>query len=149
MLVQKILVVCVGNICRSPVAERLLQKAVPTLEVRSAGLGALVGMPADQTANDIAVAHGISLGGHVAQQFTERLGSHFDLILVMEPGHRREVARIAPQLSGRVMLFDQWTGRQGIADPYKRSREFHELTFEQIREASKAWAERLSVVTGE
>lgn len=66
----------------------------------------------------------------------------------MEPGHRQEVARIAPQLSGRVMLFDQWTGRQGIADPYMPHREFHELTFEQIREASKAWAERLSVVTG-
>lgn len=143
MLVHKVLVVCVGNICRSPLGERLLQQAAPGLAVSSAGIAALVGKPADQTASDIAAGHGVSLEGHVAKQFTESLGSQFDLILVMEPGHKREVAKVAPQLSGRVMLFDQWTNRRGIADPYMRSREFHELTFQQILDASRAWATRL------
>ncbi|STL53119.1 protein-tyrosine-phosphatase [Escherichia coli] len=46
---NNILVVCVGNICRSPTAERLLQRYHPELKVESAGLGALVGKGADPT----------------------------------------------------------------------------------------------------
>ena len=143
MLVRNALVVCVGNICRSPVGERLLQQKVPGLDVASAGLGALVGQFADALAAEVAAANGVSLDGHVARQFTPELGSAYDLLLVMEPGHKREIARLAPHLSGRTLLFDQWTGMQGIADPYQRSRDFQEGVFRQIRAASDAWAERL------
>lgn len=143
MLVRNALVVCVGNICRSPVGERLLRQKVPGLDVASAGLGALVGQFADALAAEVAAANGVSLDGHVARQFTPELGSAYDLLLVMEPGHKREIARLAPHLSGRTLLFDQWTGMQGIADPYQRSRDFQEGVFRQIRAASDAWAERL------
>lgn len=143
MLVRNALVVCVGNICRSPVGERLLRQKVPGLDVGSAGLGALVGQFADALAAEVAAANGVSLDGHVARQFTPELGSAYDLLLVMEPGHKREIARLAPHLSGRTLLFDQWTGMQGIADPYQRSRDFQEGVFRQIRAASDAWAERL------
>ena len=51
---NNILVVCVGNICRSPTAERLLQRYHPELKVESAGLGALVGKGADPTAISVA-----------------------------------------------------------------------------------------------
>ena len=54
---NNILVVCVGNICRSPTAERLLQRYHPELKVESAGLGALVGKGADPTAISIAAEH--------------------------------------------------------------------------------------------
>lgn len=140
---KAILVVCVGNICRSPVGERLLRQALPELEVSSAGIQALVGKPADQAASKVAAEHGLSLHGHEARQFTAHLGAAHDLILVMEPGHKREIARVAPQLAGRVMLFDKWTGDKGIADPYLRSRDFHEKTFAALSEAAAAWARRL------
>jgi protein-tyrosine phosphatase len=139
-----ILVVCVGNICRSPVGERLLRQALPELEVTSAGIQALVGKPADKTASEVAAAHGLSLHGHSARQFTAALGAGHDLILVMEPGHKREISRMAPQLAGRVMLFDKWTGEKGIADPYLRSTEFHEKTFAALSDAAQAWARRLA-----
>ena len=141
---NSILVVCVGNICRSPVGERLLRRALPELEVTSAGINALVGKPADKTASEVAAAHDLSLHGHVARQFTAGIGAGHDLILVMEQGHKREIARIAPQLAGRVMLFDKWTGETGIADPYLRSAEFHEKTFAALSEAAEAWARRLA-----
>lgn len=143
MLVRNVLVVCVGNICRSPVGEYLLRQLVPGLDVGSAGLGAMVGQPADALAAEVAAANGVSLDGHVARQFTPALGGAYDLLLAMEPGHKREIFRLAPHLSGRTLLFDQWTGMQGIADPYQRSRDFHEGVFRQIRAASDAWAERL------
>ena len=60
---NKILVVCVGTICRSPTAERLLRSHLPSLTVESAGLGALVGKAADERAASVAAEHAISLEG--------------------------------------------------------------------------------------
>jgi protein-tyrosine phosphatase len=143
MQVKNLLVVCVGNICRSPVGERLLQAALPDATVTSAGIGALVGHAADETALKVAANNGLSLEGHVSRQFTAEIGAAQDLILVMEPGHKREIAKLFPQFSGRTMLFDQWTGMKGIADPYRLSEEFHEQVFQQIKAAADAWAPRL------
>jgi protein-tyrosine phosphatase len=148
MQVTSILVVCVGNICRSPVGERQLAAQLAargaSVTVSSAGIGALVGQGADATASQVAAGHGLSLEGHVARQFTRALGAAQDLILVMEPGHRREIARSAPDLSGRVMLFDHWLGGSGIEDPYRRSPEMHEAVFARITLAAEAWAAKLA-----
>lgn len=143
MQIRNLLVVCVGNICRSPVGERLLRAALPDVTVTSAGIAALVGHAADETAAKVAAGHGLSLEGHVSRQLTAELGAGQDLILVMEAGHKREIERRFPQLSGRTMLFDQWTGMKGIADPYRQPEEFHEKVFQQISTAANAWASRL------
>jgi len=147
-LFRSVLVVCVGNICRSPVGERLLATRLAergtSLSVASAGIGALVGHAADETAAAVAAAHGISLDGHVARQFSRELGLDQDLILTMEPGHRREIINASPDLSGRVMLFDHWQGGKGIADPYRRSPEFHEEVFALIDTSASAWAAKLA-----
>jgi protein-tyrosine phosphatase len=147
-LFQSVLVVCVGNICRSPVGARLLASELAKLgadiPVGSAGIGAMVGHCADELATSVAAENGVSLDGHVARQFTRDLGAMHSLILVMEPGHRREIIAAAPNLSGRVMLFDHWTEGHGIPDPYRRSRQFHEEVFAQIRKAATAWAEKLT-----
>lgn len=142
-MVRSVLVVCVGNICRSPAGERLLRAALPELEVGSAGLGALVGKPADQTMSQAAEERGLSLDGHVARQFDADLGAGYELILTMEPGHRDEIRRLYPQLSGRTMLFDQWTGGRGIADPYREPIDFHRRALEEIAAAAEAWTQRL------
>jgi protein-tyrosine phosphatase len=143
MQVKNVLVVCVGNICRSPVGERILQSALPNATVTSAGISALVGHAADETATAVAGANGVSLDGHVSRQLTAEMGADQDLILVMEAGHKHEIARRFPQLSGRTMLFDQWSGMKGIADPYRLSQTFHEQVFQQIKAAAEAWAPRL------
>lgn len=143
-MIETVLVVCVGNICRSPLGERLLQASLPELTVTSAGLGAMVGSAADPLAAEVAAAHGVSLAGHVARQFTAELGAGQDLILVMEPGHRHQIGQLAPHLLGRVMLFDQWTGAKGIADPYRRSRDFHEAVFGLIAHSAAQWSGRLA-----
>lgn len=152
MKLRSVLVVCVGNICRSPVGERVLAAGLAErgsrIDVSSAGIGALVGHGADETASAVAQSEGVSLEGHVARQFTRDLGLQHDLILVMEPGHRREIVRLAPDLSGRVMLFDHWIGGKGIADPYRRSQEFHEIIFGQISDAARLWVEKLAPVSG-
>lgn len=145
--VRRVLVVCFGNICRSPVGARLLAARLAgrgaAVEVCSAGIGALVGHPADAMTRRVAEANGLDLDGHAGRQFTRELGRAQDLILAMEAGHRREIGRIAPDLSGRVMLFDHWTGGRDIPDPYRQSEALHRAVFAQIAAAADGWAARL------
>lgn len=105
---DKILVVCVGNICRSPTGEYLLKALLPNKIIASAGVGALVGKPADKTALKVAKEHGVNMDQHVAQQLTSELCREFDLILVMEQGHINAVTNIAPEARGKTMLLSQW-----------------------------------------
>lgn len=141
---KSVLVVCVGNICRSPVGERVLRRGLPGVTVDSAGLDALVGHGADAVAAEVAAEHGIDVSGHVAQKLTPELGSGYDLILVMEKSHRHEISERMPQLSGRTMLFGQWVdGAIDVPDPYRRPREIHEATVALIRKAGEAWVSRL------
>ena len=143
-MIKTVLVVCVGNICRSPVAERLLQTLAPGLQVSSAGIGALVGKSADAIVSEVAAARGVALDGHVARQFSVELGKAADLILVMEAGHKAQICREMPQFSGKIMLFDHWVGAKGIADPFRKSPEFHKLVVDQIEASAKAWAVKLT-----
>jgi protein-tyrosine phosphatase len=143
-MIRSVLVVCVGNICRSPVGERLLARAHPGLRVGSAGLHAVVGAGADPDAAAAAAEIGLALDGHVARQLTDELGRAHDLILVMEPGHRAEIARRFPQLSGRTMAIDHWLGGKGIADPYRRPLAMHREVRDLIVAAADSWGPRLA-----
>lgn len=141
---DSILVVCVGNICRSPIGERLLRKLLPEKKINSAGLGALVGKPADDSASKTALSHSLSLDGHIAQQLTAQLCRDHDLILVMERGHIEAVCKLLPEIRGKVMLYGHWHGNNEIPDPYKKSLEAFEFVFNELNASAVKWAQKLS-----
>ena len=141
---DSILVVCTGNICRSPIGERLLRQQLPGKQVTSAGILGLEGRPADAAAQAVAWRHGVSLEGHVARKVTRSLLQQSDLILVMEPEHLRFIATMTPENRGKSLLFGQWLETQDIPDPYRKSREAFEYVFGQLGKASQEWARRLS-----
>ena len=146
-MIRNVLVVCIGNICRSPYGEYVLRdlahKAKAETRFSSAGLGALVGNPADPEVTSLALREGLDLSDHRARQFSRDLGANADLILVMEARHRRDILAIAPELSGRTMLLGHWTGGNDIADPYRQSSDFHAVIQGQIRKACEAWGGRI------
>jgi len=123
--------------------ERMLRSKLPGMKIDSAGIGALVGHGADKTAREAGAEVGVDLDGHVARQMSSEIGARYDLILVMEPGHKAEVGRRWPQLSGKTMLFDQWAGARGIADPYRKPIEYHREIRDLISQAADGWAARL------
>lgn len=137
---NSILVVCVGNICRSPTGERLLQKCMPEKKISSAGLGALVGKPADEMAQEVALSHELSLENHKGKQLTAKMCREFDLILVMEKSHIEAVCRLAPEVRGKTMLFGHWIGPREIADPYRQSREAFEFVYGLLDQSAQKWA---------
>ncbi|MFT6926887.1 MAG: protein-tyrosine phosphatase [Psychromonas sp.] len=143
---NKILVVCVGNICRSPIGELLLQKHLPHLEVNSAGINALTGRPADPNSIAVAFDENIDLSKHIAQQLTAQLIAEHDLILVMEKGHINAVTKLSPAARGKTMLFGQWNNQQEIPDPYRQSREAFEFVYAMMSESALKWAEKINKV---
>jgi protein-tyrosine phosphatase len=123
---SRILIVCVGNICRSPMAEaemaaRLRNRRLQAI-VESAGIAALVGRPADSTAQELMLERGIDISGHRARQLTPDLVRSFELILVMEVQQQRAVEAILPSARGRVHRIGRW-GDFDVPDPYRRGRE--------------------------
>lgn len=143
---NKILIVCMGNICRSPTAEYLLKARLPNHEIASAGIGALVGYPADTQASTIAAEHGLDLSPHTARQLNASLCEQYDLLLVMESGHIDAVTDISPTARSKIMLFGQWlpSGKKEIADPYRKSDDMFRLTYIQLEQAADLWANKLA-----
>lgn len=144
LMFQSVLVVCTGNICRSPVGERLLRKLLPEMKIDSAGTHGLTDHPADVMAAEVASSHRLSLDGHHGRKLTPAIARSYDLILVMEALHIEEVTKIAPEVRGKVMLYGQWLGKKEIPDPYKKSHDAHEHVYGLLDNASQEWAQRLS-----
>ncbi|EPU4477662.1 protein tyrosine phosphatase [Klebsiella pneumoniae] len=141
---DSILVVCTGNICRSPIGERILQRAFPGKIIESAGTGALVGQNADRQAYNVASQNGLSLDGHKGRQFTSSLSREYELILVMEKYHMEQIGKIAPEARGKTLLYGQWIGQKDIPDPYRKSDEAFFSVYKLIEQASQGWIEKLS-----
>lgn len=142
---DKILVVCVGNICRSPVGEYLLKARLPARDIASAGVGALVGHPADAQALAAAAPYGIDLTPHQARQLTDEMCRCYDLILVMERKLIEAVCAVAPAARSKTMLFGQWLaqGDKDIADPYRQSDDVFRITCQRLAQAADLWANKL------
>ncbi|MBK5300691.1 MULTISPECIES: low molecular weight protein-tyrosine-phosphatase [Pseudomonas] len=146
ILLKRVLIVCVGNICRSPTAEYLLRGALvhSDIEVSSAGLAALAGKPIEPTAHAVLKEHGHQPDGHEAVQLTPQAVSEADLILVMERRHVSGVLNIAPEARGKVLLLGKWQDDREISDPYRHGKPAFVHAYALIEEAVLAWAQRLA-----
>ncbi|EKT61279.1 hypothetical protein [Providencia sneebia] len=136
---NNILVVCMGNICRSPTGERLLQAHFTNKKVHSAGIIAKEKMPAYESAIRIAQNHNLSLDNHQSRRLTKELCQEADLILVMENDHIDKVHQQFPETRGKVMLFGQWLNKIEIPDPHKRSDEMFEHVYQLMEKAVIQW----------
>lgn len=144
-MIRHILVICVGNICRSPMAEALLQRALrgqDGITVESAGLGALVGHPASDYSIELMDEMGIDITGHRARQIHPDMVRDADLVLVMEAGHKRAIDDADPSARGKVYRLGEWQDRN-IDDPYRQARIAYEEALENIEAGVASWAEKI------
>jgi protein-tyrosine phosphatase len=145
---KSILFVCLGNICRSPIAEgvfrHVAQKAgvLDDLQIDSAGLGSWhVGLPPDQRAQDALANRGINISDLRARRIAPEDFEAFDLILAMDKANQKGLLKLAPkEHQGKIRLFMDCAPNFGvheIPDPFFGDKEGFDYVVQLIDAACR------------
>jgi protein-tyrosine phosphatase len=142
---KRILIVCMGNICRSPAAEYLFRERMGGrgIELCSAGLVALVGNPMDATVLELLSENGVDGTSHRAHQLTASMLLQADLVLGMEKSHVDTIVKYAPEVRGKVYLLDKWLGGRDVPDPFGKPRSVFESVYDMVMGGVESWAAHL------
>lgn len=152
---KKILFVCSGNTCRSPLAEGIAKKifsegAKFESHISSAGSSARDGLPASPLAIEVAEANSIDLSSHKSRLLNRALVNDADLIVVMAPNHRETVGIIEPSALGHTFLLtDFCDGEEGdVIDPIGLGVEVYKKTFALIERCISGMKKQLKTFDG-
>jgi protein-tyrosine phosphatase len=139
---MRILFVCTANIVRSFMAERILIEKLKEdkktgIDVSSAAVIDMHGIPADPTAVEILHEHGFDGAGHYSKLLTEDMVSQADMIIVMEGIHKKIILGQYPEAEGKIHLLKSFSPDYNeeyadIKDPYKLSIFQYRLCFSEI-----------------
>lgn len=148
-----VLFVCLGNICRSPLAEAALRRESERLglqlRIDSAGTGDWhVGRPPDPRAAAVAARNGIDVSGLRARQVSPADFYEFDHIIALDAQNLADLKSIRPAdgTAELSLLLDHVDGRQGepVADPYYGGAEHFDRTWRQVTEGAQGLALRIA-----
>ena len=140
---KHVIMVCTGNICRSPMAAGLLSHTLPEslrprVDVSSAGIHALQGYVAQTHAIETMARIGIDISGHRARQLTHDLALGADLILAMDMTHLSFIQGWPDLRPGNVRLlldFDPLSKNRQVADPYGEPLAAYQQCLETLKPA--------------
>jgi protein-tyrosine-phosphatase len=141
--------VCTGNICRSPLAAALLQRAlgqrgIDGIDVSSAGTGAWDGAPVSEGAYLVGLERGLDLSAHRARLLTRELVEAADLVLTMARHHRARVDELG---ECHVFVLGEYAGREGdeaeVSDPFGGDLEVYRDTCVELEALIDTAVERI------
>ncbi|MGJ8760527.1 MAG: low molecular weight protein-tyrosine-phosphatase [Polaribacter sp.] len=149
---QKILMVCLGNICRSPLAEGILQSKVNsnTVSVDSAGTAAYhIGKLPDERSIEVAQKHGIDITKQRARKFVVKDFDEFDIIFAMDDSNYQNILSLArnntDEQKVRMILNETHpTKNLSVPDPYYGENEGFKNVYKMLDEACGIIADNLS-----
>lgn len=134
---KRILFVCAGNTCRSPMAEAVFNELAPQLPLDTAAASAGVAVYAPGAASPLAVqtmdSYGVDITNHTSRQLTAEIMDTADAVYCMTDSVLAAVNAMFPEYSGVIALLDE----DGIADPYGGTANDYDLAAMQIISAVK------------
>lgn len=148
-----VLFVCLGNICRSPLAEAAFRAALAKsgldMAVDSAGTGGWhQGEPPDRRAQAVARRHGVEIGGYRARQVEPEDFRRFSHIVALDRDNLANLRRLRPEGAPAELslLLDHVAGRRGqsVADPYYGDDAGFEVTWEEVTLGARALLQALA-----
>ena len=152
-MTPSVLFVCLGNICRSPLAEGALRAEAERLgldlTIDSAGAGDWhAGEPPDERAQRTALRHGVDISGQRARQVRPADFRRFTHIVALDPDNLTSLRKLAPAdaTAELSLLLDHVEGRAGqaVADPWFGEEAGFEVTWAEVAAAARALADRFS-----
>jgi protein-tyrosine phosphatase len=153
-MIGRVLVVCAGNVCRSPMAAALLARSLQSVTVESAGITALAGHAADPIAVDLMRERGLDIRSHRARQLLSWMPMTSDLVFVMDDFQRRHLEQRFASLHGRIYrLGDLPTPSSSgtgfdIPDPYLKGHESFKESLRLIEASVEGWSKRITDICG-
>jgi len=147
-----ILFVCLGNICRSPLAQAAMEQAAAhhglDLQIDSAGTGDWhIGQPPDPRGQAVAMADGIDISGYRGRQISQRDFLEFDIIVAMDHSNYQDLMSIGGDGPAEIsLMLDYVPGSEGqaVADPYYGGGEDFAECWAILQQAAGALAQKLA-----
>ena len=143
---QSVLILCIGNICRSPVAEGLLKKLSEQhqlgLAISSAGVHAMVDEPAQPYSIEVTREHAIDITAHRARQLTTEIVYEHDIILVTDETVRKIAMQQYPFATGKIKKLGNFRNQE-ILDPYRQPKEAFENMYANIEICLQDWLHKI------
>jgi len=151
MLPSPIMMICAGNLCRSPFAEyymRLkLEQAGVVADCYSRGLLAMPGRKVPELAQQVGLEFGVDMSEHVSQTLLAPDVDRAALIMVMEAEQRKHLSKMRPTSIGKMFLLSQPLGSHKVPDPMGKDEAYFRTVYTEITSMIDAWVERFGVVS--
>lgn len=139
---DRILVVCAGNICRSPMAEGLLKATFPSKKIHSAGIVGMVGHAADPLSVRYMNEIGVDISQHRARQLDQTILRDADVILAMSQEQVRIIEHTWPFTRGKVLRLCHWNAKD-VPDPYQQPEAAFALVRDLVVQGVRDWEKRI------